>query len=91
LFRITGHDFIAIELVNGHINLVFNLGSGPLRLTDTSKTALNDNQWHSVTVGRPAANRHTLMVDESTAIITSTGKNRYIDLQGYLYLGMLVD
>ncbi|XP_047738095.1 neurexin-1 [Hyalella azteca] len=82
-----GHDFLAIELVNGHIHLVFNLGSGPIQLRDSSKTALNDNQWHSVTVGRPSAHRHTLMVDDDTAIVTSTGSNRYIDLQGYLYLG----
>lgn len=82
-----GHDFLAIELVNGHIHLVFNLGSGPIRIRDTAKTALNDNQWHSVTVGRPSVNRHTLMVDDSTAIVTSSGSNRYIDLQGYLYLG----
>lgn len=84
---IEGHDFIAIELVIGHIHLVFNLGDGPIRVRDTSRTALNDNRWHTVTVARRASKSFTLMVDDNLATVDLNGQNLNLDLQGYLYLG----
>ncbi|XP_042874196.1 neurexin-1-like isoform X2 [Penaeus japonicus] len=84
-----GHDFLAIELVNGHIHLIFNLGDRPVRVRDNNKMALNDNKWHAVTVSRPSPRQHTLMVDDNTAKVISGGSNDNLDLQGFLYLGGL--
>ncbi|KAK7071823.1 Neurexin-2 [Halocaridina rubra] len=82
-----GHDFLALELVNGHIHLIFNLGNRPIRVRDNNKVALNDNKWHVVTVSRPSPRQHTLMVDDNIATVTNGITNENLDLQGFLYLG----
>ncbi|CAL4079401.1 unnamed protein product, partial [Meganyctiphanes norvegica] len=82
-----GHDFIALELVYGHIILHLNLGDGPMRLRDNSKGTLNDNKWHTVTVSRPSRNQHSLMVDDNVATSTNSRASENLDLQGFLYLG----
>jgi leucine-rich repeat transmembrane neuronal protein 1/2 len=80
-------DFLAVELVNGHLHYIFNLGDGPVRVRDNARSSLNDNQWHAVTIGRPSPKQHTLMVDDNFAIVTSLGTNENLDLAGILYLG----
>ncbi|XP_049829259.1 neurexin-1 isoform X6 [Schistocerca gregaria] len=82
-----GHDFVAVELVSGHLHYVFNLGDGAVRVRDNARAPLNDNRWHAVTIGRPSARQHSLMVDDSFAIVTSLGTNENLDLAGILYLG----
>ncbi|CAG9789178.1 unnamed protein product [Diatraea saccharalis] len=64
-------DFIAIELVNGHIHCVFNLGDGVVTMKDKLKNFLNDNRWHSVSVRRPTPKIHTLQVDEDLQMHTT--------------------
>ena len=85
-----GQDYIAIELVNGHIHYIVNLGDGPIRIKDNLRTALNDNRWHSVTIGRPGPKQHTLMVDDSISSVFGQGTNENLDLNGILYLGILI-
>ncbi|XP_051160690.1 neurexin-1 [Leptopilina boulardi] len=80
-------DFIAVELVNGHITYVFDLGDGPVKIRDTSKSKLNDSKWHAVSIGRPAPKRHTLAVDDHVAAVNSQGSNENLDLDGILYIG----
>ncbi|XP_024085653.1 neurexin-2 isoform X2 [Cimex lectularius] len=82
-------DFIAIELNQGHIVYSFDLGDGPVKLRDNVRGILNDNKWHSVTIGRPSPKQHTLIIDETYASIISRGHNDYLDLGGILYLGGL--
>lgn len=84
---LTGHDFLALELVNGHVHLVFSLGERPFRVRDSNKMALNDNKWHVVTVSRPTSLQHTLLVDDTLTTVTSEGSSDTLDLQGFLYLG----
>ncbi|XP_047423850.1 laminin subunit alpha-1 [Mugil cephalus] len=43
-------DFLSIELVEGHVRLTFDLGSGALTLT--SKRKYNTGAWHKVTLQR---------------------------------------
>ncbi|KAJ8963148.1 hypothetical protein NQ318_018613 [Aromia moschata] len=45
-------DFVAVELVDGHINYVVNVGDGTVTLRDTVKSHLNDNRWHTVGIRR---------------------------------------
>ena len=83
-----GQDFLAVELVNGHIHYVFNLGYGSISIKDNCPHHLNDNEWHSVTVGRPSKFRHTLLVDSHLAAANSRGDNNlHLDLDGILFLG----
>ncbi|XP_076378751.1 neurexin 1 isoform X3 [Megalopta genalis] len=80
-------DFIAVELVNGHIQYVFDLGDGPVRVRDNSRSRLNDGKWHAVSIGRPAPKRHTLAVDDHVTVVSSQGSNENLDLDGILYIG----
>ena len=41
-------DFLAVELVAGHVTFVFNTGNGGRVLRDASPVVLNDDQWHEV-------------------------------------------
>lgn len=82
-----GQDFIAVELSNGQIDYIFNLGDGPKRITSNSTKSLSNNKWHSVTIGRPAVYEHTLIVDDTQVTISSKGFNIHLDLDGLLYLG----
>ncbi|XP_043272551.1 neurexin-3 isoform X2 [Venturia canescens] len=80
-------DFVAVELVDGHIHYVFDLGDGPVKIRDTSRPRLNDGKWHAVSIGRPAPKRHTLAVDDHVAAVLSQGNNENLDLDGILYIG----
>ena len=83
-------DFFAVELVNGHIHYILNLGSGVITINDNSTEALNDNKWHTINVGRPSKNYHNLVVDHQMATKPSRGSDDKLDLDGILFLGKLV-
>uniref|UniRef100_T1J5X7 Uncharacterized protein n=1 Tax=Strigamia maritima TaxID=126957 RepID=T1J5X7_STRMM len=82
-----GQDFVAIELVNGHLHYLFNLGDRAWRVRSNTRNTLNDNRWHAVTIGRPTPRQHTLMVDDMIATVSSAGNNIHLDLDGILYVG----
>lgn len=65
-------DFIAVELVNGHIHCVFNLGDGVVTMKDKLKNFLNDNRWHTVSIRRPTPKVHTLQVDDDLELHTTS-------------------
>jgi neurexin len=81
------NDFIAVELVNGHIHYVFDLGDGPITIRDKARIHMNDNRWHSVSIRRPGPKTHTLAVDESIEVYTASGNNMLLELDGILYVG----
>ena len=84
----SGQDFIAVELVDGRLYYVFNLGDGAVSVTDNNQfSALNDYSWHSVAIGRPNSRTHTLIVDDHTSTVTSIGINENLNLKGRLYIG----
>ncbi|CAF4797282.1 unnamed protein product [Pieris macdunnoughi] len=79
-------DFIAVELVNGHIHCVFNLGDGVVTMKDKLKNFLNDNRWHAVSIRRPTPKVHTLQVDDDLELHT-TSSNLMLELDSVLYVG----
>ncbi|XP_072930215.1 neurexin 1 [Epargyreus clarus] len=79
-------DFLAVELVNGHIHCVFNLGDGVVTMKDKLKNFLNDNRWHTVSIRRPTPKIHTLQVDEDLEMHT-TSSNLMLELDSVLYVG----
>ena len=80
-------DFLAIELVDGHVHLVFNLGKRTTELKDNYPSAVNNNQWHSVIVTRPTPDRVTLSVDNFIASTRTSRENDPLKLDGILFLG----
>ena len=80
-------DFFAVELVNGHIHYVLNLGSGVITIKDNSSEALNDNKWHTIHIGRPFQHYHNLKVDQQLATKPTQGGDVHLDLDGILFLG----
>ncbi|XP_071742719.1 neurexin 1 isoform X2 [Lepeophtheirus salmonis] len=82
-----GQDFIAVELSNGHIHYVLNLGYGVINLRDNSPRKINDNKWHTVSIGRPSQFKHTLRVDTYHSSANSKGNESNLDLDGILFLG----
>ena len=62
-----GKDFMAVELVNGHLRYIYDVGSGPRVVRSTYRRPLNDNEWHDITVLRPQIHQHIVRVDTSAA------------------------
>jgi leucine-rich repeat transmembrane neuronal protein 1/2 len=62
-----GKDFLAIELVNGHVRFIYDVGSGPRVVKSKTKQSLNDNEWHEISVLRPTLNQVALKVDDTVA------------------------
>ncbi|XP_056637002.1 neurexin-1 isoform X2 [Diorhabda sublineata] len=79
-------DFVAVELVEGHISYIVNVGDGTVTLHDTHRNQLNDNRWHTVGIRRPSVKQHTLMVDDDVVIAANLGTGN-LELEGILYLG----
>lgn len=61
------HDFLALELADGHLRYIFNVGNGPRAVLADTKVRINDNRWHDIAVVRPALNQHILRVDDTAS------------------------
>ena len=80
-------DFIAVELFDGKLHYILNLGYGPINIKDSSSITASDNKWHEVAIGRASRYRHTLMVDGQITSQNTQGDNYHLDLDGILFLG----
>lgn len=81
------NDFIAVELVNGRVHYIFDLGDGPITLRDKSRIHMNDNRWHVVSIRRPGPKTHTLIVDDTIEVYNMPGNNMHMELEGIMYIG----
>ncbi|KAG5671262.1 hypothetical protein PVAND_001469 [Polypedilum vanderplanki] len=81
------NDFICIELVNGHIHYIFDMGDGMVTMRDKSKVHMNDNRWHSVSIRRPGPKTHSLIVDDSLETMVTSSNSMHLKLDGILYIG----
>lgn len=81
-------DFICIELVNGHVRYVYNVGSGVRVVRSTLSSPVNDNKWHDVGILRPALHQHILRVDGSATFdnLPDSGSVHF-DTDSVLYIG----
>ncbi|KAL1460776.1 hypothetical protein WDU94_012727 [Cyamophila willieti] len=80
-------DFLAVELVAGHVQLIINLGDGPVRIKDYARTSINDNKWHAISITRPYPNIHSLSVDDVIATASTSSMAATLDLSSLLYIG----
>ncbi|KAI5748091.1 hypothetical protein M8J77_021783 [Diaphorina citri] len=80
-------DFLAVELVAGHVQLIINLGDGPVRIKDYARTSINDNKWHAISITRPYPNVHSLSVDDVIATAATSSMAATLDLTSLFYIG----
>ncbi|GFU04717.1 hypothetical protein NPIL_519981 [Nephila pilipes] len=59
-------DFITVNLANGYVSFIYNLGSGSANIT--SRNAISLNKWHTVKISR-LRRQGTLKVDNETTIV----------------------
>ncbi|XP_055878286.1 neurexin-2-like isoform X11 [Biomphalaria glabrata] len=87
----TGQDFFAMELSQGYMYYVYNMGEGPEKIKANVNQPLNDNKWHEVRLLRTETTKQLLRVDDNTPTIDDlTGaKNNKFDLSGPLHVGGL--
>lgn len=71
-------DFFAIELVDGQLYLIINLGTGTLRLQASDKS-VKDRMWHTVDVVRENRNGK-ITLDEMTTDFSTAGPAAQLDL-----------
>ncbi|RUS79070.1 hypothetical protein EGW08_013175 [Elysia chlorotica] len=85
----SGNDFLALELSNGFLYYVYNMGEGEQRVRANVIQHLSDNKWHELRVYRTEISQQMIRVDDRTPTIDdlSGAKNRKFDLDGKLYLG----
>ena len=78
-------DFFAFELLDGHIYLLLNLGSGSIKVKATQRR-VDDGHWHSVSLSR-SSRTGRVAVDESSVEFISPGTSNQLDLEGPLFIG----
>ena len=83
------HDFLALELSDGHLRYIFNVGNGPRVVLADTKARINDNRWHDVAVVRPALNQHILRVDDTASFdyLPDMKHAVHFDMSDRLYVG----
>ncbi|XP_072023785.1 LOW QUALITY PROTEIN: pikachurin-like [Amphiura filiformis] len=78
-------DYMAIMLVNGHVEFSFNCGTGPAIIRSNKTVTLNE--WHSVMIGRDG--RHGYMSVDNQGVNRGMSKGPYskLTLRQNFYLG----
>ena len=81
--------FVALELSNGILRFVFELGGGIKFLE--SNTVLNDKNWHEVTLSRFDRQKFSMKIDEFTVALVDAGTStpRLSELNGLVIGGVL--
>ncbi|XP_072535808.1 neurexin 3b isoform X3 [Salminus brasiliensis] len=82
-------DFFAVELLDGSLYLLLDMGSGTIKVKGT-QIKVNDGAWHHVDIQRDGRSG-IISVNSRRTPFTATGENEILDLEGELYLGGLPD
>ncbi|XP_075923816.1 neurexin-1-like isoform X6 [Petromyzon marinus] len=80
-------DFFAMELLEGHLHLLLDMGSGTIKLR-ASPRKVNDGDWHHVDFQRDGRSG-LVSVDGRRTQFTASGESEILDLDGEMYLGGL--
>ncbi|XP_030069585.1 LOW QUALITY PROTEIN: neurexin 3 [Microcaecilia unicolor] len=80
-------DFFAVELLDGNLYLLLDMGSGTIKVKATSKKA-NDGNWYHVDIQRDGRSG-TISVNSKRTPFTASGESEILDLEGDMYLGGL--
>ncbi|XP_069370599.1 neurexin 3b isoform X5 [Paralichthys olivaceus] len=82
-------DFFAVELLDGGLYLLLDMGSGTIKVKAT-QAKVNDGVWHHVDIQRDGRSG-IISVNSRRTPFTASGENEILDLEGDLYLGGLPD
>ncbi|VDK68871.1 unnamed protein product, partial [Onchocerca ochengi] len=82
----TGHDYFAFELIDGHLFMIINLGSGYVRLQTTAEKITDGTVWHSVMLER-MGRTGTVVVDNIKTDFSTPGVSANLIIEGPIYLG----
>ncbi|KAI1897267.1 hypothetical protein AGOR_G00081550 [Albula goreensis] len=85
--RNTKVDFFAVELLDGSLYLLLDMGSGTIKVKAT-QTKVNDGAWYHVDVQRDGRSG-TISVNSRRTPFTASGESEILDLEGDMYLGGL--
>ncbi|XP_015919728.2 laminin subunit alpha isoform X1 [Parasteatoda tepidariorum] len=78
-------EYFAVDMVDGHIHLAYDLGSGPLSIT--SEETYNDGKWHSLDASRFDKNA-VLKVDEvEVGKGSSPGNENTLSFTNQMFIG----
>ncbi|XP_073682936.1 neurexin 3a isoform X6 [Garra rufa] len=82
-------DFFAVELLDGSLYLLLDMGSGTIKVKAT-QNKVNDGAWYHVDIQRDGRSG-TISVNSRRTPFTASGENEILDLEGDMYLGGLPD
>ena len=78
-------DFLSISIVGGHVEVRYDLGSGPLVLVSSSAVTLGS--WHTL-VFRRYHQDGMLQIDKSDPVRgKASGRNKSLNIRGATYVG----
>ncbi|XP_036402480.1 neurexin-1a isoform X19 [Megalops cyprinoides] len=80
-------DFFAIEMLDGHLYLLLDMGSGTTKTRAVNKK-VNDGEWYHVDFQRDGRSG-TISVNTIRTAYTAPGESEILDLDDNLYLGGL--
>ncbi|XP_029973504.1 neurexin 3a isoform X6 [Salarias fasciatus] len=80
-------DFFAVELLDGSLYLLLDMGSGTIKVKAT-QSKVNDGAWYHVDIQRDGRSG-TISVNSRRTPFTASGESEILDLEGDMYLGGL--
>ncbi|XP_058507047.1 neurexin-1a isoform X3 [Solea solea] len=80
-------DFFAIEMLDGHLYLLLDMGSGTTKTKAVNKK-VNDGEWYHVDFQRDGRSG-TISINTLRTAYTAPGESEILDLDDSLYLGGL--
>ncbi|XP_019726157.1 neurexin-1a isoform X11 [Hippocampus comes] len=80
-------DFFAIEMLDGHLYLLLDMGSGTTKTKAVNKK-VNDGEWYHVDFQRDGRSG-TISINTLRTAYTAPGESEILDLDDHLYLGGL--
>ncbi|KAM6916518.1 neurexin-1a-like isoform 15-T15 [Xenentodon cancila] len=80
-------DFFAIEMLDGHLYLLLDMGSGTTKTKAVNKK-VNDGEWYHVDFQRDGRSG-TISINTQRTAYTAPGESEILDLDDNLYLGGL--
>uniref|UniRef100_A0A7N8YK86 Neurexin 1 n=1 Tax=Mastacembelus armatus TaxID=205130 RepID=A0A7N8YK86_9TELE len=80
-------DFFAIEMLDGHLYLLLDMGSGTTKTKAVNKK-VNDGEWYHVDFQRDGRSG-TISINTHRTAYTAPGESEILDLDDNLYLGGL--
>ena len=82
------NDFIALEIFDGQVRCVLDVGNGPRVLESTNGASVSDNKWHYISVIKSGQHQMVLQVDDSSTFDNmAKARTTQLDTDGEIFMG----